>query len=159
MPEFIEALEKQVAEYRGTWRDVVSLVPAYAALMLHLLKDPRMSRDQRLLVDAALAYLVSPDDVIPEDQVGPYGYLDDIFCCAFVATRIAEELSWELVEEGWNAAGSARESSERLLGREQELLGMAGDDVLRFAGLADRLEPLARSGSAGLGTGAAGSGA
>lgn len=149
MPDFIEALEKQVAEYRGTWREVVSLAPAYAALMLHLLKDPRMSREHRLLADAALAYLVSPNDVIPEDEVGAYGYLDDIFCCAFVATRIAEELSWEALEEGWTGTGSARESSEQLLGREQELLGMAGDDVLRFAGLADRLEPLARSGSSG----------
>lgn len=149
MPDFIEALEKQVAEYRGTWREVVALAPSYAALMLHLLNDPRMTREHRLLADAALAYLISPDDVIPEDQVGPYGYLDDIFCCAYVATRIAEELSWEALEEGWTGDGTARDSSERLLGREQELLGMAGDDVLRFAGLLDRLEPLDRSRSSG----------
>lgn len=147
MPDFIEVLEQQVAEYSGTWRDVVVLAPAYAALMLHLLNDPRMTREHRLLADAALAYLVSPNDVIPEDQVGPYGYLDDIFCCAFVSTRIAEELSWEALEEGWTGEGTARDASESLLSREQELLGMAGDDVLRFAGLVDRLEPLERSGT------------
>ena len=147
MPDFIEALEEQVAGYSGTWRDVVALAPAFAALMLHLLNDPRMTREHRLLADAALAYLVSPNDVIPEDQVGPYGYLDDIFCCAYVATRIAEELSWEALEEGWSGEGTARAASEDLLGREQELLGMAGDDVLRFAGLVDRLEPLDRSGA------------
>ena len=140
MSDFIQALEDQVARYAGTQKDVVLLAPAYASLMLHLLNDPRVSRDQRLLVDAALAYLVTPNDVIPEEQVGAYGYLDDIFCCAYVATRIAEELGWEVLEEGWSGESSAHDVSERVLGREQELLGTAGDDVLRFAGLLDRLE-------------------
>ena len=140
VPDFIQTLEEQVERYRGTLRDVVLLAPTYARLMLHLLEDPRLKRSQRLLVDAALAYLVSPNDVIPEDQVGPYGYLDDIFCCAYVATRLAEEVGWDVVEEGWRGEASAHLVSTRLLGREQELLGTAGDDVLRFAGLLDRLE-------------------
>ncbi len=140
MSDFVQALEDQVARYAGTGQDVVLLAPAYASLMLHLLKDPRVSREQRLLVDAALAYLVTPDDVIPEDEVGAYGYLDDIFCCAYVATRLAEQLGWDVLEEGWSADVSAHAASERLLGREQELLGTAGDDVLRFAGLLDRME-------------------
>lgn len=140
MSDFVQELEDQVSRYAGTERDVVLLAPSYASLMLHLLNDPRVSRDQRLLVDAALAYLVTPNDVIPEEQVGAYGYLDDIFCCAYVATRIAEQLGWDVLEEGWSGDRSAHDVSEWLLGREQELLGTAGDDVLRFAGLLDRLE-------------------
>ncbi len=140
MYDFIEVLKEQVERYGGTLRDVVVLAPVYASLMMHLLKDPRLTRDHRLLVDAALAYLVSPNDVIPEDQVGAYGYLDDIFCCAYVATRVAEELGWDVLEEGWTGDNSAHRVSTQLLGREQELLGTAGDDVLRFAGLLDRLE-------------------
>lgn len=140
MYNFIEGLQREVEGYGGTLRDVVVLAPIYASLMLHLLNDPRLTRDQRLLVDAALAYLVSPNDVIPEDQVGAYGYLDDIFCCAYVATRVAEDLGWDVLEEGWTGEGSAHLVSTRVLGREQELLGTAGDDVLRFAGLLDRLE-------------------
>lgn len=140
MYDFIEVLKEQVERYGGTLRDVVLLAPVYATLMMRLLKDPRLARDQRLLVDAALAYLVSPNDVIPEDQVGAYGYLDDIFCCAYVTTRLAEELGWDVLEEGWTGDGSAHDVSTRLLGREQELLGTAGDDVLRYAGLLDRLE-------------------
>lgn len=140
MADFIDALRDEVTKYAGTLRDVVMLAPDYASLMFHLLNDPRLSREQRLLVDAALAYLVSPNDVIPEEQVGAYGYLDDIFCCAYVATRIAEELGWEVVEAGWSGERSAHDVSERVLGREQELLGHAGEDVLRFAGLAERME-------------------
>jgi len=138
MQGYLQILKDQVSRYAGTLRDVVLLAPAYAILMFHLLNDPRLTRQHRLLVDAALAYLVSPNDVIPEEKVGAYGYLDDIFCCAYVAHRIAEELGWDVVEEGWTGETSVAEISERVLAREQELLGHAGDDVLRFAGLLDR---------------------
>lgn len=133
--DYLQMLREQVTRYAGALRDVVVLAPVYGMLMFHLLNDPRLSREHRLWVDAAIAYLVSPDDVIPEGELGPYGYLDDIFCCAYVANRIGEELGWEVLEEGWTGDRSVHEVSQSLLGREQELLGLAGDDVLRFAGL------------------------
>lgn len=140
--EYLQLLKEHVAKYAGTLRDVIILAPVYGMLMFHLMKDPRLTREQRLWVDAAIAYLVSPDDVIPEDEVGPYGYLDDVFCCAYVAHRIGEELGWDVVEEHWTGDRSALEVSRGLLAREQELLGDAGDDILRFAGLLEpRLEP------------------
>ena len=134
---YLQGLSEQVAKYAGTLRDVIILAPVYGMLMFTLMKDPRLSREQRLWVDAAIAYLVSPDDVIPEDEVGPYGYLDDVFCCAYVTNRIGEELGWDVVEEHWTGDLSAHEVSRSLLEREQELLGDAGDDILRFAGLLD----------------------
>jgi uncharacterized membrane protein YkvA (DUF1232 family) len=136
--DYLQMLREQVTRYAGALRDVIILAPVYAMLMFHLLKDPRLTQEHRLWVDAAIAYLVSPNDVIPEGEVGPYGYLDDIFCCAYVANRIGEELGWDVIEEGWTGDSSAHEVSRRLLARERELLGDAGDDVLRFAGLYQR---------------------
>ena len=133
--DYLQMLKEQVARYAGTLRDVVILAPVYGMLMFHLLKDPRLSPEHRLMVDAAIAYLVSPDDVIPEKEVGPYGYLDDIFCCAYVANRLGQEIGWEIIEEGWTGERSAHEVSQAVLARERELLGDVGDDVLRFAGL------------------------
>jgi uncharacterized membrane protein YkvA (DUF1232 family) len=117
-PDYLQLLKEQVSKYAGTLRDVVILAPTYAILMFHLQQDPRLAPHHRLWVEAAIGYLVSPHDVIPEDEVGPYGYLDDIF--------------WE---EGWTGESSALEVSKNVLAREHELLGYAGDDVLRFAGL------------------------
>lgn len=151
MRGYLQILKEQVSRYAGTLRDVVLLAPAYALLMFHLLNDPRLTRQHRLLVDAALAYLVSPNDVIPEEEVGPYGYLDDIFCCAYVAHRIGEELGWEVIEEGWTGDGSVHDVSERVLSREQEMLGHAGDDVLRFAGLLERSGEEEEAGGSGHG--------
>lgn len=135
---YLQGLGEQVAKYAGTLRDVVILAPVYGMLMFTLMKDPRLNRQQRLWVDAAIAYLVSPDDVIPEEEVGAYGFLDDVFCCAYVTHRIGEELGWDVVEEHWTGERSALEVSNGLLARERELLGGAGDDVLEFAGLLDR---------------------
>lgn len=135
--EYLRALARQVGGYAGIWKEVIALTPSYARLMFHLLRNPRLAPRHRLWVDAAIAYLVSADEVIPEAEVGPYGYIDDIFCCAYVAHRVASELGWEAVEEGWSGDGSAREASERVLAREQELLGTSGDDVLKYAGLLD----------------------
>ncbi|MCG8469273.1 MAG: DUF1232 domain-containing protein [Gemmatimonadetes bacterium] len=132
---YLQSVKDQVAKYAGTLRDVIILAPVYGMLMFTLMRDPRLTQRQRLLVDAAIAYLVSPDDVIPEDEVGPYGYLDDVFCCAYVAHRIGEELGWDVVEEHWTGDRSALEVSRAVLAREQEMLGDAGDDILRFAGL------------------------
>ncbi len=135
---YLQGLKDQVGEYGGTLRDVVVLAPPYGILMFTLMKDPRLSQRHRLWVDAAIAYLVSPDDVIPEEEVGPYGFVDDVFCCAFVAHRLGEELGWEVVEEHWTGDRSVSEISMDLLARERELLGNAGDEVLEFAGLLDR---------------------
>jgi len=141
MKDYLTLLKDQVGKYAGALRDVVLLAPSYAMLMFRMLNDPRLSRRHRLWVDAAIAYLVSSDDVIPEEQFGGYGYLDDIFCCAYVVTRIGEEAGWDVVEESWRGHGSVYELSQKLVAREQELLGhTAGDDVLRFAGLSDRME-------------------
>ena len=135
--EYLKALKEQVTGYAGMWKEVIALAPSYARLMFHLLRNPRLASRHRLWVDAAIAYLVSPHDVIPEGEVGPYGYVDDIFCCAYVANRVARDLGWEQLEEGWTGAGTARDVSEGVLAREHELLGHIGDDVLKFAGLYD----------------------
>ena len=38
----------------------------------------------RLEISAAIAYYVAPDDIIPEEIYGPYGYIDDIFISVYV---------------------------------------------------------------------------
>lgn len=153
--EYLQLVRDQVARYAGTLRDVIILAPVYGMLMFHLMRDPRLTREQLLWVDAAIAYLVSPDDVIPEGEVGPYGYLDDVFCCAYVTHRIGEELGWDVVEEHWTGDRTALEVSTGLLAREQELLGDAGDDILRFAGLLDAPEREGPDGRTPVGLGSA----
>jgi len=37
------------------------------------------------VISQRTAYLITPADVISEDIHGPYGYIDDIYFCTFIA--------------------------------------------------------------------------
>ena len=91
---------------RGT--DVRHDVMMYQALSFYSflprwLDDPRLPRRLRQLVLEAIAYFILPFDIIPEELEGPYGYVDDIWLCAFVADRVRREVgSDEILVTHWD---------------------------------------------------------
>ena len=66
------------------------------------LDDPRLPSRLRPLVSCAIAYFILPAEIIPEEIYGPYGYVDDIFLCAFVADQVREQAGMDeiLTEHG-----------------------------------------------------------
>lgn len=137
MHDFTNVVRENVSEYRG-WFDVVRWAPIFAATLLVLANDPRLQPRHRQWVNAAIAYFVTPDDVVSEEAHGAYGYLDDIFVSAYVSDRIAREVGWSVIDEAWNGELPVREIARSLLEREQELLGDQGEEALRSAGLLSR---------------------
>lgn len=134
MRDFTHVVQENVSEYRG-WFDIVKWAPIFAATLMVLSYDPRLQQRHRNWVNAAIAYFVTPDDVVSEQKHGAYGYLDDIFVSAYVSDRIAREVGWKVIEEAWNGELPARDVARSVLEREQELLGDQGDEALRSAGL------------------------
>lgn len=61
-----------------------------------------VSRDNLVRIVAALAYFVSPLDLVP-DFLGPFGFSDDAVVIAFVLRKVREELhsflAWEAEQE------------------------------------------------------------
>lgn len=102
MKPFDQLLEEDIAAYEGRHDDLIYQAPAFYRLLVNLLDDPRLPGRLRPLVLAAIAYFILPADVFPEDLHGPYGYIDDIFLCAYVANEIADDLGPELLEENWD---------------------------------------------------------
>lgn len=134
MRDFSQIVKENVGEYRG-WFDVVKWAPIFAATLMVLSHDPRLQHRHRTWVNAAIAYFVTPDDVVSEEKHGAYGYLDDIFVSAYVSDRIAREVGWEVIEQAWKGELPARDVARAVLEREQELLGDQGEEALRSAGL------------------------
>jgi uncharacterized membrane protein YkvA (DUF1232 family) len=66
---------------------LVRRLPAYGRLGRHLARDPRLSRPRRGAVAAAVAYLVSPVDLVP-GIIPIAGQLDDA-AVALLALRFA----------------------------------------------------------------------
>ncbi|MEE8519900.1 MAG: DUF1232 domain-containing protein [Gemmatimonadota bacterium] len=147
MRDFTQVVKENVGEYRGWFSSAVRWAPIFAATLMALSQDPRIQQRHRTMVNAAIAYFVAPDDAVPEDKYGPYGYIDDNLVSAYVFNRIARDVGWTVIEEAWGGEQAARLVSQDLLDRERELLGHLGEEALLAAGvLDDRAEPIEDSG-------------
>jgi uncharacterized membrane protein YkvA (DUF1232 family) len=81
-------------------RTLARLLPDIASLLRDLLRDPRVPRGSRILVGFAIAWVVSPIDVLPEflPVIGP---LDDLIVVALVLRHLVKRAGPEIVREHW----------------------------------------------------------
>eukprot|EP01106_Pelomyxa_sp_JSP_P004948 TRINITY_DN17904_c0_g1_i1.p1 TRINITY_DN17904_c0_g1~~TRINITY_DN17904_c0_g1_i1.p1 ORF type:complete len:112 (+),score=9.98 TRINITY_DN17904_c0_g1_i1:243-578(+) len=108
--------------------------------MTKLLDDKGLPRKLSPLVIAAIAYFILPEDAIPEDRVGPMGYIDDIFLCAFIAERVVQESgSEEILSRNWDGDKPVVPLVREVLSREAELLGEKRKAIMQCIGY-DQLE-------------------
>lgn len=94
---------------RGAKRTVmgaIALIPSYLRLLRGLLFDPRVSRLDKILVAGAIAYVVSPIDLIP-DFIPFIGQVDDIYLVVMALQRLISRAGAEVLEEHWD--GDPRE--------------------------------------------------
>jgi uncharacterized membrane protein YkvA (DUF1232 family) len=90
-------------------------------LLYRLLRDPRVPRRTKLVVGAAVAYLVSPIDLIPE-FVPVIGFADDLLLMAFAINHMVEVAGEDVVLEHWDG-------SRDLLELVRSILEVASDFV------------------------------
>lgn len=138
MRDFTQVVKENVTGYRGLFSSAIRWAPIFATTLLALSQDPRLQNRHRTMVNAAIAYFVTTDDAVPEDEFGPYGYIDDNLVSAYVFTRIARDVGWHVIEDAWLGEEPARQVAQEILDREVELLGHLGEEALLVAGLLDR---------------------
>jgi uncharacterized membrane protein YkvA (DUF1232 family) len=51
-----------------------------------------------LPICGAIAYYVTPDDVISEQIYGPYGYIDDIYLSSYVLKMVASHHGYDFIK-------------------------------------------------------------
>ena len=132
--DFYHILEETVSGYDGKREAVIRQAPAMFRLLTNLLEDPRMPQERRYLLNAGIAYFVTPYDVIPEEMLGLEGFIDDMFLASWVVSKL--ECEPVLLRENWEGDGDAvavvaaiLEESSRAVGDEQQ------DQILSFVGL------------------------
>lgn len=81
-------------------KQLARLLPDLAALLRGLLRDPRVPRGSKILVALAIAWVVSPIDLLPEflPVIGP---LDDVIVVALVLRHLVKRAGPEVVREHW----------------------------------------------------------
>ena len=88
--DFCYVLKENLEAFKGKYDEFIDYSPELFYLLTKLLDLEEVESYERLKISAAIAYFVVPNDIIPEDIYGPYGYVDDIFISTFVIKEIAK---------------------------------------------------------------------
>ena len=75
-------------------------IPDYLRLLFGLFRDPRVSLFDKGLVVAAIAYAISPIDLIP-DFIPIIGQADDVFFLLLATQHLIANAGWDVIEAHW----------------------------------------------------------
>ncbi len=99
--DVIQPGDRGSIQLRKLARDMAGLVPNLVKLLGRLVKDPRVPRRSKLMVGAAMAYVASPIDLLPE-FIPVIGLADDILLLAFAINHLVDVAGEEVVMEHWD---------------------------------------------------------
>lgn len=103
---FYDKLRKKVSKYCGKYSDIVLIAPDFFILLLRLIKDKRIPAKYIGYLAGAIAYFMTPFDLIPEILLGPIGYTDDIIIAVIVLDKIINKVGEDVVVENWSGRGN-----------------------------------------------------
>ena len=117
----------------GRWRYVrlaglIVKLPSYARLVWGLMRDPRVPIPLKALLVAALAYLVSPLDVIP-DVIPVLGQADDLTVLLLVLDIFIRNAPEDVRAEHVRRARDGTADLDRDLARLREVMGDRFDTI------------------------------
>ena len=96
--DFYDTLIDNLENYAGEYEPFIDYGPILFKLLCELLNSD-VDDSLRLPICGAIAYYVNPDDVIPEQIYGPYGYIDDIYLSSYVLKMVVEKHGYELLQQ------------------------------------------------------------
>jgi uncharacterized membrane protein YkvA (DUF1232 family) len=81
----------------------ITQIPAYLRLMGGLLTDPRVAALDKVLLGIAIAYVVTPIDLIP-DFIPFIGQVDDVFIVVLALRRLISNAGMRVIRDHWDGA-------------------------------------------------------
>ena len=96
--DFYDTLLENLDNYTGEYESFIDYGPALFKLLCDLL-NADIDKSLRLPICGAIAYYVTPEDIIPEQVYGPYGYIDDIYLSSYVLKMVASRHGYEFIQE------------------------------------------------------------
>ena len=135
--EFYRTLREKVAGYTGAYADYVLLVPDLFLLVARLMLDPRIEGRHKVYMGAALAYVISPIDLLTERRFGPIGYLDDLVVIVAALNVLVNEADRAVVLEHWSGKDDLLTTIQKVLAQADGIMGKGRLDKI-LAGLGIR---------------------
>ena len=100
----LKVKRSEKVEMKGRMRSFLMFLPNMVMLLGRLLKDIRVPMAEKALFAAAIVYVISPVDFIPD--VFPFiGQVDDLYVVALVLLRLVNRTDDTVVREHWSGGG------------------------------------------------------
>lgn len=127
--DFYQELRKKIRAWatapdgtKSPWVEYILCAPDLFHLLCKLVMDERVSVADKGKLAVAIAYFISPLDLMPEIFLGPIGYLDDIAISSYVLNGIITNHP-EVVREHWAGEGDVLDLIERIVSKADEMVG------------------------------------
>lgn len=125
-----------VSDYNGEHSAIIRKLPAIYDLAVKLLRDVMIDSTIRQKLLAGIGYLVIPNDLFPEDEHGPIGYVEDMMLLIHIFRGINNSKGKTPLLRNWS---DNEEELSLLLGRDFEILKesfpLLFEEVIKFTGV------------------------
>lgn len=105
------------------WSEFLLLAPDLFYLLYKLSLDSEVPSDAKGKILLAIAYFISPLDLIPEALMGPVGYIDDIALTAYVLNSVINSVDPEIVRKHWAGAQDVLQLVQRIVSEADKMVG------------------------------------
>lgn len=134
--EFYRQLRDRVSSYSGPYAEYVLLLPDLFVLLSRLMLDSRIEARHKAMLGGALAYFVSPIDLLPERTFGPIGYLDDLAILVAALNRVLNEVDPQIVVGHWPGKADLLSTVRRSVEQGDQMIGKGRlDSILEKLGM------------------------
>jgi uncharacterized membrane protein YkvA (DUF1232 family) len=138
---FIDYLREEIKAIDESGKDFdreLLHFPDFVKLECDMLEDDSVDRQSRIMINAALGYLLVPNDIVPEEVYGVYGYMDDLYVSCVVLTYLKTKYP-DLLKRLWNSEEDLDKALELCIYKSEKFLDEKNlkEKLLRFCGLSD----------------------
>lgn len=108
------SLVKPRAQVGSSLADLLLLLPDMTVLLYRLARDSRVPAGSKVMAGFAVAYVLSPVDLMPEVLLGPIGLVDDLLIVGAALSRLLSVVHPDIVRQHWSGQGDALEAIKRI---------------------------------------------
>lgn len=106
---------REKAQVKDRMRSFLMFLPNMVKLLGRMLKDSRVPAAEKALFLAAIVYVISPLDFIPD--VFPFiGQVDDLYVVALTLLRLINRTDATIVREHWSGGGDIVSLADTIAG-------------------------------------------
>ncbi len=108
-------------EAKGFLRSSIMLIPNFLKLLGRLFKDSRVPLAEKAMLVGAIAYVISPLDLLP-DVIPVIGQVDDLYLIGLVVLRLLARTDDAVLQEHWDGRGDLVSIVNKILRAAQYVL-------------------------------------